>query len=36
MNGNENQFADFFFAQPEQVDWNLKNAIHVWEVPGDN
>lgn len=33
MNVKENRHEEFAFVQPEQVDWKLGNAVHIWKFP---
>ena len=33
MNDKKNRFEEIVFTQPDQVDWKLGNAIHVWKFP---
>jgi 4'-phosphopantetheinyl transferase len=33
MDDRKNQFEEFIFVQPYQVNWKLGNEVHVWKFP---
>src|SRR5450631_1416923 len=33
MTKKENRFENFVCIQPDQFDWTLEDAVHVWKFP---